>query len=374
MFLSKRGNFGQHMKFLRFCSTSPGFLRYGKDPAPFFIDPQVQKLLKSVTGINYDKIFSKLSKKENLVDLQFMTAEKLQKQVKVAHHRAQKLLQMPPIVKVHEENLRIISQEPEMDGFSDSKYVAIDISFDVKDTKRVVLVRHQNGNLETAPLDVRKRVTQIYVPHENRKITKPKMFEPEFFERVLEEQKYEFILDRACTQFEPYEQEYHDITSQTYQHINKNKRFNDLRSTRHFGTMTFFLAWHKMIDDLLLDCLKRGFLRNAVEIILLHHKLHAISDEEAVQKCLTENPDTRDVAKEYYEAMISGTNHGMHQKIDYDAEKIKQENARDEAFLQQIEQYAKSHGVKKIFLETAIQTCREEMEKKMGDARQVASS
>lgn len=303
-----------------------------------------------------------------------MTAEQLESQVKAAAWRARHLLQMPPILKVQEDQTRIISQDPGLDGFSDSSVVITDISFDVKDTKRSVVVRHIDGTLETAPQSVRKRVNQIYFPRDNRKINDPKMFTSEYLQRVLDNHQYEFILDRACIQFEPYEREYHEITSKTYQHINSTKRFNDLRSTRHFGTMTFFLAWHKMIDDLVLDCIKRGYLRNAVEIILLHHKLHAIQEESSVEKCLEDHPDNRDVAKEYYTTMISGANDDLHQKIDYDAEKTREELARDEKFLKAIENYTKSHGVKKILLELAVQTYREELERKVGDKRQSASS
>lgn len=303
-----------------------------------------------------------------------MTAEQLKSQVKAAAWRAKHLLQMPPIVKVQDDQTRIISKDSGLDGFSDSSVVITDISFDVKDTKRTVLIRHSDGTLETASQSVRKRVNQIYFPRDDRKISDPKMFTPEYLQRVLDEHQYEFILDRACIQFEPYEQEYHEITSKTYQHINNSKRFNDLRSTRHFGTMTFFLAWHKMIDDLLLDCIKRGYLRNAVETIFLHYKLHAVSEENAVEKCLNDFPDTRDVIQECYNTMISGANDTIHQKIDYDSEKTRAELTRDEHFLQTIENYTKTHGVKKILLELAVQTYREELEKKVGDTRQSISS
>lgn len=303
-----------------------------------------------------------------------MTAEQLKSQVKAAAWRAKHLLQMPPIVKVQDDQTRIISKDSGLDGFSDSSVVITDISFDVKDTKRTVLIRHSDGTLETAPQSVRKRVNQIYFPRDDRKISDPKMFTPDYLQRVLDEHQYEFILDRACIQFEPYEQEYHEITSKTYQHINSSKRFNDLRSTRHFGTMTFFLAWHKMIDDLLLDCIKRGYLRNAVEIIFLHYKLHAVSEEIAVEKCLNDFPDTGDVVQECYNTMISGSNDNIHQIIDYDSEKTRAELARDEHFLKTIENYTKTHGIKKILLELAVQTYREELEKKVGDTRQSISS
>uniref|UniRef100_A0A336MAH8 CSON008091 protein n=2 Tax=Culicoides sonorensis TaxID=179676 RepID=A0A336MAH8_CULSO len=383
MFLKSKRNFIQHFVtnprnfpfLIRQCSTG-SFLQYDKDPAPMFIDPKIQKLLKSLTGMDFSKIFRKKAVSHNKVDFKFMTPEQFESQVKHSAYKAKRLLQMPPIVKILEDQTRILSKDTEMDGFSDSDYVITDISFDVKDTKRAIVVRHANGILETAPQSIRKRVNQIYFPKEERKITVPLMFtREEYLQRLLDNYEYQFILDRTCIQFEPYEREFHEITSKTYQHINKEKKFDMLRSTRHFGTMTFFLTWHKMIDDLLIDCIKRGYLRNGVELILLFHKIHGGSEEKTLEACLEKYPYQRDIVKEYYDSMISGVNEDLHKKIDYDPEKLKEEQARDENFLKEIENFTKTHGVKKIQLELAVQTFREEKEGKFDSMkRQKASS
>ena len=47
------------------------------------------------------------------------------------------------------------------------------------------------------------------------------------------------------------------VTQRTYEHIAESGRFDDLRSTRHFGPMTFYLTIHRKIDSLLIDMLHR---------------------------------------------------------------------------------------------------------------------
>ena len=48
------------------------------------------------------------------------------------------------------------------------------------------------------------------------------------------------------------------VTQRVYEHVAEAKRFDDLRSTRHFGVMTFYFVFYKDIDALLLDMLERN--------------------------------------------------------------------------------------------------------------------
>lgn len=65
---------------------------------------------------------------------------------------------------------------------------------------------------------------------QGRKIREPKVFsEPEKLNSLLEGEKYEYILDRACVQYEPDERKYQELTSITYQHIDMNSKFYLLR-------------------------------------------------------------------------------------------------------------------------------------------------
>jgi len=47
------------------------------------------------------------------------------------------------------------------------------------------------------------------------------------------------------------------VTQRTYEHVAKSEKFDDLRSTRHFGPMAFYLAIHCKVDLLLVDMLYR---------------------------------------------------------------------------------------------------------------------
>lgn len=294
----------------------------------------------------------------------FMTVEEFESEVKSAAKRAEKYLQMPPVVKVQEDEKRVLQVDEKIAGFSEHKYVVCDISFESKDTNRLILIRQPDGTLEHAPLDVRKRVNQVYFPRPGRKLKTPAMFEPEHLKAVLDRQEYLFVLDMACVQFDPFEKQYHEITSKAYQHINETKRFDDLRSTRHFGPLAFFLAWHNMIDDLLLDNIKRNYIRHAVELILLHHKLHGIAEEKAIEQKLAEYPNRTDLVQEYFNSMLPDEKGDIQQKIEQVVGKSPEDFAADESFIQVIETFTKSHGLKKVQLELALQTFKEENRKK----------
>lgn len=101
---------------------------------------------------------------------------------------------------------------------------------------------------------------------------------------LLSRNKYEFILDRACVQFEPDNPDYHRITQQVYEHINVEKHFDILRSTRHFGPMVFHLVWTRNVDNLLCDIIKNGQIKDAILLIRLYHKIHPTA-KSAVEKC-----------------------------------------------------------------------------------------
>lgn len=71
---------------------------------------------------------------------------------------------------------------------------------------------------------------QIYFPIKGRKIKEPVMFtDPERFNSLLDREQYEFVLDRACIQYEPDEPSYQKITSVAYQHVDSRKNYGLLR-------------------------------------------------------------------------------------------------------------------------------------------------
>uniref|UniRef100_A0A182TWZ9 Uncharacterized protein n=1 Tax=Anopheles melas TaxID=34690 RepID=A0A182TWZ9_9DIPT len=249
-------------------TNSEPFLSYEKDPAPAFLRDDVQQLLKSITRLELDKVFRKRSVKDNTVEYRFMTDEQLRRELLHSIEQAQQMLQMPPVVQEQQDSCRVISRDGALKSLSTSKFVFTDITYGLKNSQRSIVVRHPDGTLQEAPYEMRKRLNQIYFPLTGRSIHQPPMFEDEHLQRLLEEGKYEFVLDRACVQFEPYEKDYHHITAKVYQHINESRSFDALRSTRHFGPFVFFL----------------DYLRNGIELIVLYSTLHGMPIDEGVKQ------------------------------------------------------------------------------------------
>lgn len=246
-----------------------------------------------------------------------------------------------------------------MHSFDSCKYVITDITYGIDDTDRTIVVRQVDGTLENADAKTRKRINQIYFPLEGRKIRPPRMFQQENLKKCLDNFEYEFVLDRMCIQFEPYEQEFHDVSSEVYQHINDTKQFDILRSTRHFGPMSFFLAWHKMIDDLVIDMVKRDYLTNAVELICLMYNLNDIQYDKTILKELhrltnsNHNLNKFDIAKS-----------DLQQELNDTVGKSMDQFKIDAICLDFIDNFNKTNGIKKSQITLCLQLYRDSNEEK----------
>lgn len=358
-------------------------LNTDKDPGPKFTDTETQKLLKSITRLQLNKIYRKRPNKVNSVEYKFMTTEQIEDEIKSAFEKAEYLLQMPPIVKVSKsilffqffhsvvmlpfkfqiqgENPKLISKDPGMLSFSQSKVVITDITYGIDDAERTIVVRQRDGTLENADAKIRKRINQIYFPLEGRKVRVPRMFEPENLKRCLDRNEYEFVLDRMCIQFEPYEQEFHDISSQVFQHINDNKQFDALRSTRHFGPMSFFLAWHKMIDDLVIDMVKRDYLTNAVEVICLMYNLNGIQYDKTILNQVEQLTIANESNNLNGFAIAKG---GLEQELTDTVGKSTDQFKTDAICLEFVDNFCKSHGIKKSQISLCLQLYQDSNDEK----------
>ncbi|CAG4912348.1 unnamed protein product [Colias eurytheme] len=254
---------------------------YDKDnPAPKFFSSGVQILLKRLTRPDFAKVFRKRTN-GNVPVLRtpiykFLTDEELNVERQNANKSADRLLQMPPVVKVLEPFEDVLAKDPALVGYDNSTYMFTDITFGIDNQHRIIIQRKPDGTLETCDRDIKKRLNQIYFPIPGRKIREPKVFsEQDKFDSLLEREKYEYILDRACVQYEPDERKYQEITSITYQHVDMNSKFDLLRSTRHFGPLTFYLTWHHSMDNLMLELVQNAAIREAVLLISLRHAIHA---------------------------------------------------------------------------------------------------
>jgi small subunit ribosomal protein S22 len=252
-----------------------------KDVEELFIRPDVQNILRKITGFDIDKIF----RKRPIPDLEapkykLLTNDQLEELQKDAELRGRALLQMPPVKKSWDSDSadtnRILETNDEIADFdeSDCRYVFTDITYGLPHRHRAVVVRERDGVLRHADNKERDRILHTYFPRQGKMYLMPKMFEEEMLEKVLGEFRYEYTLDRSCNQFEPDDPDYIRVTHRTYEHICSHRRFDDLRSTRHFGPMSFYLTYYKKIDSLLIDMIQRDLLSDAEQLVQLFHIVH----------------------------------------------------------------------------------------------------
>ncbi|KAH8315239.1 hypothetical protein KR074_006850 [Drosophila pseudoananassae] len=345
--------------------TKPASLQYERDPQPLFTDTETQKLLQSMTQLQLDRVFRKRTVPDNSSETKFMNTEQLESEFKNLVEKAEHLLQMPPVVKIKEDMDRIIAKDPALEDFANTKYVFTDITFGRRQSERKVVVRETDGTLAYATLDTTKRMNQLYFPLEGRQSYTPRMFAlEELMAKCLTEHKYEFVLDRLLVQYEPHEPEFHNISARVFEHLNESKQFDLLRSTRHFGPMAFFYAWHRCIDDLLYDMIRRDYLANAVELIALSYKIHKVpvDYQETLAKldALQPTPAESALAELRSGMRKPDDQQGIEQEIHSAIGKTEQDFAADEISLKFIEQYiASEHALKKVQLELAVQTLKE---------------
>ncbi|XP_023934725.1 28S ribosomal protein S22, mitochondrial isoform X2 [Bicyclus anynana] len=245
----------------------------GEDPAPKFFSSGIQILLKRLTRPDFAKVFRKRNNSNISVlrtpKYKFVTDEELRMEKLKADKSADRLLQMPPVVKVHKPIDDVLSIDPALIGYDSAKYLFTDISFGVDNEHRTIIERDPDGTLRSCDHAERKRLNQ------GRKIREPLIFQDEEkFHSLLDRLQYEYVLDRACVQYEPDEPTYHKLTSITYQHIDLKSMYDLLRSTRHFGPLAFYLTWHKSVDNLMLELLQSADVREAVLLLALRQALH----------------------------------------------------------------------------------------------------
>lgn len=247
-------------------------------------------MLKALTRLDPNKVFRKRklqNEKLALPTYKFMTDTELKEAIKNANDKVHDLLQMPPVVKVREAMDNILEKNPALKGLDTAKFVFTDISLGVKNYERLIVVREPDGTLREADGDIRDRINQIYFPISGRQLKPPKMFQDPYFSRLLKQNEFVFILDRACLQFEPNNPEYQRVTSITYQYINDNNGFDLIRSTRHFGPFAFFLCWFNIIDNLVIDLLENLQIIEANKLLKLYGILQNatinVSNENSIE-------------------------------------------------------------------------------------------
>jgi len=252
----------------------------GRSTKAAFFDETVQTELKALTGLSYDKIFRLQKRGEEIPPptYQFVTEEELNDLMVEARQKADKKLQMPPVLDEREDIDVVLDRDGAIKGYDAAPIVFTDITFGVHNRDRIIVVREPDGTLREASWEQRDRVNQIYFPTEERKLDVPAMFEPENLKNILGPDKYEYILNRNCIQFEPDHPTYIRTAEAVYEHLNANGHYDVLHSTRHFGPMVFYLAHSKRCDDLVVHYLRKKDLDDAASVVRLFGLLHEDSE------------------------------------------------------------------------------------------------
>ena len=90
--------------------------------------------------------------------------------------------------------------------------------------------------------------------------------------------RYDYILNRNCVQFEPDHPAYIRTAEAVYEDVNAHGHYDVLHSTRHYGPMVFYLAYNKKCDDLVVHYLRKKNLDNAASVVRVFGLVHEDSE------------------------------------------------------------------------------------------------
>jgi len=215
------------------------------------------------------------------------------------------LLQMPPVLPPREPIDKILSFDPVIQGHDNSTFLMIDVSMNIKDRDRIIVARDPDGTLRNASWDERTKMLRVYFPVPGREFTTPKMFsESAVLQAVLDraspdDNTYEYILDRACIQFEPDDPHYISVVETTYDAIDQKRHYDYIRSTRHFGPFVFYLVRNRKMDNLLIYNLQKERIKDGTSPMIT--LFHLVFPECKSKPELGQSPQDSELLRRYIE-------------------------------------------------------------------------
>ncbi|NXK96096.1 RT22 protein, partial [Formicarius rufipectus] len=244
------------------------------EPPPGFADEAVQTLLRRMTGIDLHKVFRPAQKELKPPQYKLMTEAQLQEAMRKAIEEAKEKLVMPPVLDEREPIDDVLAEDKFLEGTETAKYIFTDLTYSTPHRERFIVVREPNGVLRKATWEERDRMIQIFFPKEGRRVIPPVLFKDEHLGNVFQQDRHEDLLNMCIAQFEPDSPDYIRVHHRTYEDIDKQAKYDLLRSTRHFGGMVWYLVNRKRTDGLLIDMINRDLLDDATSLITLYHMLH----------------------------------------------------------------------------------------------------
>ncbi|VDL82642.1 unnamed protein product [Nippostrongylus brasiliensis] len=202
-----------------------------------------------------------------------MTDERLDQTMEKMREEAQRFLSLVPLKEPRSQEVTILSRDSEISGFDNSKFVFTDITFDATDQDRVVVVREVDGTLRTATPEEHDRMNRVYYEKPNRPVFPPPVFEDPYLQAGF----LNFYVLVQCV----------------FDRVVEAGDFDVLHSTRHFGTLVFYLALNENIPPLLNYFGGRGRIRDCANLVRLQKTLYpdwrfAINSDDTDLKIVTD--------------------------------------------------------------------------------------
>lgn len=269
---------------------------------PDFIRPEVQDLLKKITERNPDVVHGfRPGHVDNMPRVRLLTSSQLKKEVKRKDKEAKKILKMPPVKTERSEIDEVIAIDSCLEGYENSKLVFTDISEDIPNQERFIVVRETDGKLRKATWDERDRMLQVYYPQKGRSVLKP--YWSEDLSIPLSNGFHSTVLEQIYGQFETDSREYIQLTRTVYDDIDKNGLYDLLRSTRFYGCMAFYFAKHSSIDGLLRHIINEQPLHNASRLVKIfaHIKPESKTARVLKEQNLMQSDDMLAIVQTYVE-------------------------------------------------------------------------
>ncbi|KAJ8410924.1 hypothetical protein AAFF_G00188810 [Aldrovandia affinis] len=271
------------------CSTSADNASQQDLRKPQFHDEDVQGILRKMTGMDLQKIFRPIKQELKPPTYKLMTDEQLLEATQRATEVARERLKMPPLLPERQPINDVLAEDKILEGMDTAKCVFTDITFNTPHRERFIVIREPTGTLRKASWEERDRILQIYFPKQGRRLTPPPVFKDENLKVVYQQDRHEDVLDLCLVQFEPDSSDYIRVHRATYEDIEKQGKYDLLRSTRHFGGMVWHLVNCKSIDGLVIDMLQRDLVQDAADVVGLFNMVHPLSSSatEALEQQAT---------------------------------------------------------------------------------------
>ncbi|CAD5212237.1 unnamed protein product [Bursaphelenchus okinawaensis] len=263
------------------------------DVEKVFCKTDVQSLLYDITGLDMEsKVFRERTiPQQQRSQYHLMTDNMLEETLKKFEERGKKFLQLVPFKEPRAREFQVLSKDPELVGFDQSKYVFTDITFDATNRDRLVVIRETDGTLRTALPDEHDRMNRVYYEQPDRPVIPPKVFSDPQLSEALAKNKHEFIMDWACYFFEPDCPDFVELSKKVFNDAIEKKKFQLLYSTRHFGTLVYYSLLNNNIAPLLEYFGTKSDLQSAARVVCLYKTMYpdwrtAISSEDTPHRIL----------------------------------------------------------------------------------------